>query len=235
MPLQDWKNRYSGTSYWRFAVSPLTVEQSYPADFERNKLGVCSDIRLTYHLTRKHALSLEVGFIGTSASVYQFRPVATTMDHHTRHGIGEAPEFTDSVLAVYEWDFEAIPVGLSYEFYPRSTGGKLSPFVGIGGSFFFSRVRYKRDAAYEPDPYPGLHLGLNEEPMTPPNKRDDRVGNGYGLHMYAGAQYRLTQRLLALFRLRGRYADGMAFTDEEHDVKVEFTGVDLTLGLGWRF
>jgi outer membrane protein W len=185
-------------------------------------------------VTQKHTLLCEAGFIRTSAGVLQSWPVATATNYYARHGVTGTSQPAESVLFIYEWDFRAIPISLSYEFYPRSTGGKLSPFIGIGSSFFFSRVHYKRDAAYEPDPYPGLHLGLNDGPAVR-KKRDDLVGNGYGLHLYAGTQYRLSQRLLASFRLRVRYADGMAFTEHKHEPKVEFTGVDATLGLGWRF
>ncbi len=43
------------------------------------------------------------------------------------------------------------------------------------------------------------------------------------------------QQLYLVSRLRGRYANGMGLTDKEGDIKVEFTGIDFTFGVGWRF
>jgi hypothetical protein len=66
-------------------------------------------------------------------------------------------------------------------------------------------------------------------------QKSSREGEGYGLHAYLGVQAKLTEHLFMVSRLRGRYADGMAFTDKKGEIKVDFTGVDFTLGLGWRF
>jgi outer membrane protein W len=192
LPLSDWEEFASISS----------------SHFEKDKLGTYLDFRVAYHLTNKHALALNVESIRTSATLH-FNLVDYTSP-------------LDPQTAVNDWDFRAIPIGISYEFYPRSVEEKVSPFFGAGASYFFSEVKDKS-------------WFLNEGVFEDLGSEGTRDGEGYGLHAYVGVQSQLTDYLLVVSRVRARYADGMAFTDKKEDVKVEFTGVDFTLGLGWRF
>ena len=186
LPLKDWED---------FATS---ISSSH---FEKDKFGSYLDLRAVYHLTDRHAVALNVENINTSASLY-----------HAMALTGPTGDTSGYASSVNTWDFSAIPVGLSYEFYPVRSDESTSLFLGVGVSYFFSELEYKSWF---------LHDGF--------------FGEGYGVHAYVCVQSQLTEQLLVVSRLRGRYADGMAFTDEERDVKVEFTGMDFTLGLGWRF
>jgi outer membrane protein W len=179
--------------------------------FEKDKFGSYLDLRAVYHLTDRHAVALNVESINTSASLY-----------HAMALTGPTGDTSGYASSVIKWDFSAIPVGLSYEFHPMRSDESTSPFLGFGVSYFFSEVEYKSWF---------LHDGF----FGDLGSKGARDGEGYGVHAYAGVQCQLTEQLLVVSRLRGRYADGMGFTDEEGAVKVEFTGVDFTLGLGWRF
>jgi len=196
LPLRDWED---------FSTS---ISSSH---FEKDKFGSYVDLRAVYHLTDKHAVALNVENINTSASLY-----------HAMALTGPTGDTSGYASSVVEWDFSAIPVGLSYEFYPMRSDESASPFLGVGVSYFFSELEYKSWF---------LHDGF----FGDLGSKGTRDGEGYGVHAYVGVQSQLTEQLLVVSRLRCRYADGMAFTDEERDVKVEFTGVDFTLGLGWRF
>ena len=196
LPLKDWEDSFSSILC---------------SHYERDQFGTYSEFRVAYHLTEKHAIALNVESINTSASLYNAMALTDPM--------GEIRGYASSVC---EWDFSAIPVGLSYEFYLRGSEEEVTPFLGAGGSYFFSKVKAK---SYF------LHDGIFED-LSSESTRD---GDGYGLHLYAGVQSKLTKHLLIFSRLRGRYSDGMAFTDKKESVKVEFTGFDFTLGLGWRF
>jgi hypothetical protein len=196
LPLKDWKDFSS---------------QFFGEKLEKDKLGTYLDLRLVIHLPKKLALAVDLEKINISAS-----------QHYVDLYTSEIGQVTENVPMLVEWDFEAIPIGLSYEFYPGSIRKKIYPFLGIGASYFFSKVKARSTNLSDPPP---------ENSVT----TSSRDGEGYGLHVYVGSQIELTDRLLLISRLRGRYADGMAFTDKRGDIKVEFTGVDLTLGLGWRF
>lgn len=196
LPLRDWED---------FSTS---ISSSH---FEKDKFGSHLDLRAVYHLTDKHAVALNVENINTSAPLY-----------HAMALTGPTGDTSGYASSVVEWDFSAIPVGLSYEFYPMRSDESTSAFFGLGVSYFFSELEYKSWF---------LHDGFFEDSGS----EGARDGEGYGVHAYVGVQSQLTEQLLVVSRLRGRYADGMAFTDEERDVEVEFTGMDFTLGLGWRF
>jgi len=196
LPLKDWKD---------FATS---ISSSH---FDKDEFSSYLDFRVVYYLTDKHAIALNVEDINTSASLCG--AMALT---------GATGDTTGYTSFVDEWDFSAIPIGLSYEFYPKGSEEKVTPFFGIGASYFFSEVKAKSWFLHD-----GLFGNLSSE--------STRDGEGYGVHAYVGVQSQLTEHLLIVSRVRGRYSDGMAFTDKKGAIKVEFTGVDFTLGLGWRF
>ena len=195
LPLKDWKD---------FAADIL------PSYYDQDKFGSYLDFRLSYNFTNKHSIVLNVEDIKTFASLSSVEILTNELGDTTGFG-----------FSVTEWEFSAIPIGLSYEFHPMRSEEKVSPFIGAGASYFFSEVRGKL-----------FHLYNSPFKNTLKGTRD---GKGYGVHVYVGVQSQLTEHLIVVSRLRGQYADGMAFTDKKGDIKVEFTGVDFTLGLGWRF
>jgi hypothetical protein len=194
--LDDWKDFFSGVS---------------SSHFEKDRLGTYSEFRAAYHLACNHAIALNIENISASASLYEANALTDP------HG-----ELTGYASSVVEWDFSATPIGLSYEFCPNGCEEKVIPFLGIGASYFFTKVDHKSYFLHD-----GFFGNLSSE--------GTRDGEGYGLHVYAGVQCKLTRHLLILSRLRARYADGMALTDKKGAVKVEFTGFDFTIGWGWRF
>ncbi len=179
--------------------------------FREDKFGSYLDFHASYFLTDKHALALDVEYIAVSASLYNVSIQTNEFGH-----------FVGYFQTVVEWDFSATPFGFSYEFYPKGREGNVSPFLGGGLDYFFSQVRGR------------TFLYLDQSTENPIQK-SSRSGEGYGLHAYVGIESKLTDHWVVLSRLRGRYADGMEFTDKPGAIKVEFTGVDFTLGLGGRF
>lgn len=196
LPLNDWED---------FATS---ISSSH---FEKDKFGTYSELRVAYHLAGKHAIALNVESINISASAH----IANALTGP----FGDTSGYASSVI---EWDFSAVPIGLSYEFRPTGSEESVTPFLGAGASYFFSKLEFKSYFLHD-----GRFADLSSE--------GTRDGEGYGLHLYVGVQSEVTKHFFIISRLRGRYSDGMAFTDEEEDVKVEFTGFDFTLGFGWRF
>jgi outer membrane protein W len=196
VPLDDWKDFFSG----------ITMSH-----YQREKLGTFLEARVAYHLTDKHAIAFNVENISMSA----FLCGAMTLGDYT-------PTPEDHACYVDQWDFSARPIGLSYEFFPLGYQEKISPFLGTGASYFFSKAVAKS------------HF-LNNGRFQGLDSGSSRNGDGYGLHVYAGIQSRIAKNLLLISRLRGRFADGMAFTDPKAAAKVEFTGFDFTIGWGWSF
>jgi len=118
-----------------------------------------------------------------------------------------------------EWDFRTNPISLSYEFRPTKLNRQFSPFIGMGASYLLSEIEYQFEWFGEPYRYD-----------TGGGKRN---GEGYGIHAYIGLQSQITPHVYFISRLRGRYADGLGFTQKKGDIKVEFTGIDITLGIDW--
>jgi opacity protein-like surface antigen len=88
------------------------------------------------------------------------------------------------------------------------------PLVGIGISYVFSEVE-ATDHFFD--------------------RTESRHGTGYGVHGSVGLIAQLTDSLGMVTQVRYRYSDGMAFSGAEADVKVEFTGLDVSIGLEWTF
>ncbi len=195
LPLKDWEN-FSGD-----------IQLSH---FTKDRFGSYWGLDIDYRITENHIIALTVEDIKTSASLFGVAVFTTIYDT-----IGYASY-------VIDWNFKATPLGISYEFYPTGLRRKISPFLGIGISYFISEVKA---TFFE------IHNSLFEK-QTQEGTRD---GKGYGFHAYIGLQSQIMQQLYLVSRLRGRYANGMGLTDKEGDIKVEFTGIDFTFGVGWRF
>lgn len=187
-----------------------TLSEHY-AHFDKDEFGSYSEFRVTYHLAERHAITFNVEKIKTSASL-----------SNAMIRTGEFGDTLGHAYVVDEWDFSATPIGFSYEFHPKLAQETVSPFLGVGASYFFTDVKYKSWYLHDT-----LFGNLNSDRT--------RDGEGYGVHLYVGVQSKLTEHFMIFSRVRGRYADGMAFTDKKGDIKVEFTGVDFTLGVGWSF
>ena len=180
------------------------IQSSY---YQKDRFGSYWDIGLGYNITEKHALALTVGGISTSASLTGAMFLDLGGD-------------VIGVTHVAEWDFTTTPLSLSYEFYPAGAHQKNSPFFGAGFSYLISELEARSLLIYK------SVIGELTQEYT-------RNGKGYGFHAYLGLQSQITQHLHFISRLRGRYADGMGFTDKKGSIKVEFTGIDITLGIGW--
>jgi hypothetical protein len=153
----------------------------------------------------RHGLKASAGYIATSA--------------HATLVSAPQPGFRTIVV---DWDFTGVPLSLEYEFSLRENS-VTTPFFGAGPSVYYSHLRSNLRVPYASDQ---ILIGPNS---------GERDGWGYGLSGYVGQRAVITESLLLSAMLRGRWADGMAFTDSDGDVSIHFTGVDLSLGLEWNF
>ena len=194
VPMSEWQDFWEGLGPYR-----------------EQRLAGFYELGLRYHPSPRHVVALSYERLTTEASV----PVVSyygTLRDTVGYAFGEL-----------QWEFEATPVSVSYEFYPRGTLTDVSPYVGIGVSYYF---------------FAGLSASYTEYENTfmPEMSYDGtRGGRGYGVHAYIGCRARLAGRLYFVARVRGRYADGMGFTDQGEDVPVHFGGVDAALGVGCEF
>jgi len=180
--------------------------------YNKDKAGKYLGFKFTHHLNQRHALVLHVEHISIAATSF------VSMDRISEHGeiLEEGWETFNT-----DFDFASTPIGLSYEFFINGMDKKISHILGVGLSFYISSLIY--ETIYIKNP-----LGL-------PDQKDTRDGRGYGFHAYYSMQYNFHQNYYFESRLRARYADGMYFTDKPGEIDIDFTGVDITLGLGWRF
>jgi hypothetical protein len=114
-----------------------------------------------------------------------------------------------------EWDFETFPVSASYELTLRGAEPGALTLLGVGAGYYMSEVTGK--------------LVRTINPQT-----DTRRGDGYGFHGYLRQTALIADHVSLSGMIRGRWADGMALDDNDGDVKVEFTGVDVSMGLEYR-
>jgi outer membrane protein W len=186
---------YIPMSDWEDFVG--SSEGSY---YQHEVYGTCLDFRVTYLISGRHAISANIENITTSASTYfQVSPSAIVID----------------------WQFRSIPIGLSYEYYFTDRDDNIQPYVGLGVSYCFTKVKSSLiDLS-------GLWLGLdNDKP---------RRERGYHVTACIGLKSYINRWLFVESRLRGRYADGGGFTDEKGAIKINFSGIDLTATVGFSF
>ncbi len=117
-------------------------------------------------------------------------------------------------LGHVDWHIQGIPLSLGYEYRVTTFNEHFTPVAGVGVSYFFSQ----------------LEAQVSENVISPTGKR---TGKGYGVHGSLGLITEMTRALSMVTQVRYRYSNGMAFTDPEGDIKVEFTGVDFSVGLAW--
>ena len=117
-------------------------------------------------------------------------------------------------VATVNWDFQGIPITFGYEYKLITFNETFTPVVGAGISYFISKVE-GRDNVF--------------------NNTTPRKGSGFGVHLSLGLRWEFVQSLSLVPQARYRYSDGMAFTDNSNDIKVEFTGFDISTGLSWAF
>ena len=129
----------------------------------------------------------------------------------TTASLGTSPGGFPSVV---DWKFRGIPITIGYEYRLDPFSERFTPVAGAGLSCFFSEV------------VAGDHFF--DVTLT-------RTGNGYGVHGTLGLIAEITQSISMLTQARYRYANGMAFSGNKGDIKVEFTGFDLSTGVAWTF
>jgi len=116
---------------------------------------------------------------------------------------------SDSVEIV-DWKFQGVPITVGYEYKSLTFNQYFTPVIGGGVSYFISQV-VARDHFF--------------------NQTLKRTGNGYGIHASLGLISQLTQSLCMITQARYRYSNGMAFSGNRDDIKVEFSGFDISIGL----
>jgi hypothetical protein len=206
LPMGEWQDSIGATGH-------------YHAD----ALGRTGEIAVAYELSSRVSLLLSGGMVTKSAtrSDYLFF-------------LGLWGEVVDSTAWYSRWDFTGYPVGLSVEVYPWGSKGPVSVCFGPGCSCYFSEVH--EQAHLMPAKY-----DLEGGSGTP------RRGVGFGVHAYVSVRAEVGHGFAVISRLRAQYADGMAFTERDRSgpipfrdlglpephPAVSFSGLDLSIGLGW--
>jgi hypothetical protein len=158
----------------------------------------------------------------------QYWEVSATWRFAPRHAARLSVErITTSAVATYEipslftitvdWEFKTWPICLNYEFTLRRSDSDAYTLLGAGGGFYTSEVQ-GTEVISDPLVYV---VGT-------------RSGDGYGFHGYLRQTAPISEQLSLSGMVRGRWADGMAFDDEEGDIPVEFSGFDMAIGLEWK-
>ncbi len=162
-------------------------------------------VSVGYRVREKHVVSIGTGRWASKPSQYS-----------VSIGTGPSGELTGPVWENFiDWTLSTIPVLASYEY--RAFGSRRwSPFVGVGGGYHFSKIHAtaRMDPPFE---------------ETPGTYEAEHTGEGYGVYADAGVRFPLGSTWGLQPGVRYRYSDGMAFTDEDGSIAVEFTGVDFML------
>jgi len=55
------------------------------------------------------------------------------------------------------------------------------------------------------------------------------VGQGFGVEFFVGQRAKVSDRFSIDAQVRGRWVDGLLFSDDAGDIKVEFSGIDVSV------
>lgn len=176
-----------------------------PNYYQQNNPNPIYGLSFHYNLNQHHSMNLGTELLQTRAS-----------QSSLLYQFDSAGNPTGSWFSTAKMKFQGIPITLGYEVSPFSVSETFSPYLGAGASFFFSEV-----------------TGEVIDPYVP--SKVIRTGKGYGLHGAIGFQSHLSSVVSTVWQARYRYSNGMAFTDNDEDVKVEFSGFDFSVGLGLNF
>ncbi|HMB89351.1 MAG TPA: hypothetical protein VKP65_00800 [Rhodothermales bacterium] len=138
-------------------------------------------------------------------------------------------DLAEEVQAKPTWDLKAVPVTLGYSYELADPGKGIVPIVGVGVSYYFCEVKKHRsmDAS-------GSMLYVSS-PGTPDAVEKER-GMGYGFQATLGLRTEITRHIFVQAQSRTRYVNGFAFMGQHaEDLGMEFTKIDVTLGLGYTF
>jgi hypothetical protein len=180
------------------------------SDFSIDRLALYGELGGAYHVTDKHAIALSIECITTTASL-----AGTVV------AMNESGE-QQGVMAVIwsELGYRTVPINLNYEFHPWGRTGQADVFFGAGVGYYLSEMTGTTEILYDETEF------LNDQ-------RVGRDGEGFGVHVCAAVAAKLNRSLSLVTRVRGRYADGMYFTDDPDAIDVDFHGVDVSLGVRW--
>ena len=117
-----------------------------------------------------------------------------------------------------DWKFKTIPLTLGYEYRTGFLKNKFEPVIGLGASLMFTELKAKDI----------LMIDANTVITGPGGKR---TGNGYGIEGSLGFHTRISDHWNTIWQARYRYSDGMYFSDDPGDIKIEFSGYDFSVGL----
>lgn len=180
--------------------------------YEQNNPNIYGGIAIQVAFGSSHAFHVGTELTRTTATLFGVSILKNT--------IGDTLGILDS--HVIKWTFQGVPLTFGYEYRFLPVNEHIVPFIGLGASYFNSQVKIKYTRLLD-------WLSLPEPTVR------NRIGKGYGAHVSLGVLSQVTRHILVISKIRYRYSDGMAFTDNKGDIKVEFTGFDVSLGIGWVF
>jgi outer membrane protein W len=186
------------------------ISDSY---YQKKNPNIYYGLSLNYALGKHHSLNLGTELIKTSASLSSVMFITN---------YNYLLDTLDVVPLVIRWEFQGIPVTLGYEYKLSTFNQRFSPVVGIGASYFISEVEAEV-------------LNISGSPFISSLPKEKRTGRGYGFHASLGLISQLTESFSMISQVRYRFSDGMGFTDKKDAIKVEFTGFDFSVGIGWNF
>lgn len=207
LPLSDWSD------------FSREISDSY---YQKKNPNIYYSLSLNYALGKHHSINLGTELIKTSASLSSVMFITNYL-----------LDTLDVVPLVIKNEFQGIPVTLGYEYKLSTFNQRFSPVVGIGASYFISEVEAEV-------------INISGSPFISSLPKEKRTGRGYGFHASLGLISKLTESLSMISQIRYRYSDGMAFSGKkdtiktgtigaQDDIKVEFTGFDFSVGIGWNF
>ena len=112
-----------------------------------------------------------------------------------------------------ELNFYTTSISLSLESSFKWWENRISHKIGFGSSLQYS----------------SLYSGVNDS-----GKRKKQSDYGYGFHVYGATEYNIYGALLLNARIRARSADGISFRDRTKIINLDYYGLDILFGFGWK-
>jgi hypothetical protein len=180
------------------------------SDYEKDNLATNIELELEYDFKPNYSILLTLSKIEYQSNLYTAFIWVIETDDTIDYSFGKT-----------HYDFQSIPISIGLKLYPDFN---IPSYISFNLGYYFSKVHSQSETIFDRRGY-----------LSFPNQPSERTGRGYGVEVGFGIEPRISDHITLATELSYRYADGMGLTDKPGSVKVEFTGLYLTVKLGWRF
>ncbi len=210
--LQGWKD-YSGDRN----LSPYTF------DFDVNKIHFSREggLEFTYSFAPRWRIGLGLSFIQGDTRGVMSSSLALEEDYFQSDDDFGTIALTENQEQRPEYRLRAVPITLTvYHSFSFLRRGEV--FFGVGGGYYFGRLKYKERYQYDSDYtddniLSGSLLQYVDQYSSSGEYTEKSRSEALGFHGQAGLEWKVSPRLHLVFEVIGRWVDFSGWTGDKKD------------------